>query len=574
MKKILNILIICIVLNLVSCSNDLLEKTPLDQISEPEFWKTSGDLELYSNSFYQDFPGWQGVSVGSSPSPDNGTDLSMSTTGGGRLYGTGSVPTVAVDNNSALWGWAKVRKANYFISNASKATGIEAELNQYKGEAYFFRAYYYFDLLKNYGDLPIYEEYFDNTNTAALFKARDPRNKVADFILADLDKAISLLKAKASLTTPRVNKEAAQLLKATVALYEGTWEKYHAGTDFGVTGSTGTTYLQQAADAAGALITGNTRSIPTTTSSYGDLFNQTNLSTNTEIILWRQYDFLGLGSSFGNALQLSWPNASSYTQFAMRSYLCTDGKPISVSTLYQGDVSLTKLETNRDKRLAATVMVPGDIVTTSASNVSVLFVKPTITGTVASVGGYESQKYRRPQVDVTTGSASRDVAKIIMRYAEALLIYAEAKAELGTITQTDLDISINKLRTRAGIPNMSLTAITTDPNWPSYGYTLSPLLQEIRRERTVELMNEGFRFDDLLRWRAHALLVGQRTKGAYYESTWTTGQKKDTSGYLDPYQTSYPGGFGFVPGRDYLLAIPATELLLNTNLKQNPGWTN
>ncbi|MCG9793120.1 RagB/SusD family nutrient uptake outer membrane protein [Flavobacterium algicola] len=566
MKKVIYLIAIFSPFLFGSCNDDFLERAPLDEISEPEFWLTTGDLELYATAFYQDLPGWQGVSVGSSPSPDNGTDLSMGTTGGGRLYGTGSIPTVAT---TALWGWTKVRKANYFISNVSKVTGTQTDINQYTGEAYFFRAYYYFDLLQKYGDLPIYKEYFGSLDTDELYKARDPRNEVADFILADLDLAISLLKAKSALTTPRINKEAAQLLKATVALYEGTWEKYHAGTAFGVTGSTGTTYLQQAADASSALIAGNTRSL---SASYGDLFNQTTLATNTEIILWRQYDFLGLGSSFGNALQLSWPNASSYTRFAMRSYLCTDGQPISTSPLYQGDLSLTKIETNRDPRLAATVMVPGDIVTIAANGTITYFVKPTITGTYASVGGYESQKYRRPQVDVTTGSQSRDVSKIIMRYAEALLIYAEAKAELGTITQSDLDISINKLRARVGMPSMNLASITNDVNWPQYGYTLTPILQEIRRERTVELMNEGFRLDDLMRWAAHSLLIGQNVKGAYYETGWTTGQNKDTDNYLDPYQKSYPGGFDFNPDRDYLLAIPSTELILNTNLTQNPGW--
>ncbi|MBP0902953.1 RagB/SusD family nutrient uptake outer membrane protein [Mariniflexile gromovii] len=577
MKKIIYLIVICSMHLFVSCNDDILERTPLDEISEPEFWKTVSDLELYSNSFYQDLPGWQGVSVGNSPNPDNGTDVSMATGFNSRLNGQTGVPTNA---STSIWNWSKVRKANYFVSNAAKAEGLEIDLNQYIGEGYFFRAYYYFDLLKDYGALPIYDAYFTNTDREALFRAREPRNKVADFILADLDKAIAVLKPKSAVGA-RVSKEAAQLLKATVALYEGTWEKYHNGTVFGVAGSTGTTYLQQAADASKALIDGNTRSLH---SSYGNLFNQTNLTTNTEVILWRQYDFLGLGSTFGNALQLSWPNASSYTRFAIRSYLCNDGKPIGVSTsLYQGDQSLNTIETNRDPRLAATVMVPGDIVSTAVNGTNTLFVRPLLNTNVGSVGGYESQKYRVPQIVASSNSQTRDTAKILMRYAEALLIYAEAKAELGTITQADLDLSINKLRSRTGVamPALTLAVGFTDPNWPDYGYSITPLLQEIRRERMVELMGEGFRLDDLMRWRAHKLFAADtsveknRPRGAYYETGkgWATGQKLDANGYLDPYQESLPNGYLFNLERDYLLAIPQLELTLNPNLlPQNPGY--
>lgn len=571
MKKLNYILIACMAFVFVACKKDFLDRNPLDQISEPEFWKTKTDLELYANSFYPNLPSWASVGVGSSAMPDNGTDLSLATTPSTRLLGTN---TIATNSTNSIWNWSNVRKANYFLANVDKATGLEADINQYKGEGLFFRAFYYFDLLTKYGDLPIIDKYIDNNDEAYLYKGRDPRNKVVDFMLADLNKAIPLLKTKAALTAaaPRVNKEAALLLKASIALYEGTWEKYHAGTEFGVSGSNGTAYLQIAADAAKAIIDGNTLKLHP---NYGSLFNQTSLSNNTEVILWRQYNH-ALGNAFGNDAQVSWPNGSSYTRFAIRSYLAIDGLPIAVSPLYQGDQSLANLEKNRDPRLAATVMVPGDTVSIAPNGTVVRFTAPRLTTNNASVGGYESQKYRNPNIDPLTGTFTRSTAKIIMRYAEALLIYAEAKAELGTITQEDLDISINKLRQRAGMPNMVLGAIVPDPNWPDYGYNVSPVLHEIRRERVVELMNEGFRFDDLMRWRAHKLFVGERPRGAYYEQllkSVSSNRPVDADNYLDPYKVSVGAGYNFNPARDYLNAIPLDELTINPNLKpNNPGW--
>jgi hypothetical protein len=573
MKKIIYFITISSILLFVSCSDDILDRTPLDEISEPEFWKTTSDLELYANSFYNKLPGWSGVGFGSAQMPDVGTDLGIGTSTSSRLHGTQGIPNT---NSASLWSWDEVRQANYFVSNVDKAEGLESDINQYKGEGLFFRAYFYYDLLKKYGDLPIYDAYFDSLDEDALFRARSPRNEVADFILADLDLAISLLKPKTNLSTPRVNKEAAQLLKATIALYEGTWEKYHSGTAFGVAGSDGTDYLEQAADVAYDLIDGGTRSL---NPSYGDLFNQTNLSSNSEIILWREYDYVGLGNSFGNDAQQTWPNYFSYSLSAMSSYLAIDGLPTSVTTLTTTDKALADIETNRDPRLAETLMVPGDLVRVNIDNSTVTWSAPNLS---ESVGAYESQKYRIPELDASTNSFTRNTAKILMRYAEALLIYAEAKAELGTITQADLDISINVLRERAGFdfttnPTAKLTlAPVTDPNWPDYGYTLSPILQEIRRERTVELMNEGFRLDDLMRWRGHNLFAGKRPKGAFYESLISNAgsgsETLDDDDYLDPYAVALPDGYGFISERDYLLAIPAEELVLNTNLTQNPGW--
>jgi hypothetical protein len=178
------------------------------------------------------------------------------------------------------------------------------------------------------------------------------------------------------------------------------------------------------------------------------------------------------------------------------------------------------------------------------------------------------------------------MASILFRYTEALLIYAEAKAELGTIAQTDIDNTINKIRDRVGMVHLDLSNITADPDWdfPS----LSPVLNEIRRERRIELAFEAQRWDDLARWKAHHLFAGKRPKGIRYigsnlEGTYTDylgnptivlGQNLfvDANGLVDPYQIKFPDGLGFDPERDYLSPIPSDEITLNNNLIQNPGW--
>ncbi|WP_297089349.1 RagB/SusD family nutrient uptake outer membrane protein [uncultured Draconibacterium sp.] len=569
MKKLIYLFIVIFSLSIVSCDEDYLERTPLDQISEPEFWKTASDLKLYSNWFYNKLPGWAGVGNGFSANPDNGTDVSLYTTVPDGLNGNNTVPTAA---SGTIWSWDEVRRANYFLANVSKAEGDEASINQYTGEGYFFRAYFYYELLNRYGALPIIDKYIDNTDTDYLYAARGPRNEVADFILADLDMAISLLKTKGDLSgEPRVSKEVAQLFKARVALFEGTWEKYHAGTEFGVSGSDGSAYLQQAADASKAVIDGGAFSLH---ADYGSIFNQTDLSGNKEVMLWRQYDYITYGRSYGNDSQY-FPNRSGYTRFAVRSYLCKDGLPVSVSPLYKGDEMLDSLEINRDPRLAATVMVPGDIEIINSNGDTVFFSVPELSGNGMCPTAYETQKYRILNVDEELNNVSKDLAKISFRYAEALLIYAEAKAELGTVSQGDLDVSINKLRDRVGMPHLTMASITADPEWPDYGYTLTDVLYEIRRERSVELLGEGFRSDDLRRWRAHNLFVGKRPRGAFYEDILKNANNKLTSdeeGYLDPYQGAIPTGYGFNPSRDYLSALPSDELVLNENLTQNPGW--
>lgn len=570
MKNIFKTFVLCSLICLFSCDDDFLERTPLDTITEASFYKTPQDLRTAVNNLYRDLPGWQSTSVGFNVLPDMNEDLGTAENPSNRLSGLNlSVPTSAQD---FTWSFDEVREANFFLDRSTGAEGDEVLINQYRGEGFFFRAYHYSILLERFGAVPIFDQYFDDKDTEFVFAARNPRNEVVDFIIADLDMAISMLQSFPEIDgNPRISKEAAQLLKARVALYEGTWEKYHNGTDFGVAGFDGTSYLQIAADAAEDVMDSGVFSLH---SDYGSLFNQIGLSGNSEVMLWRDYDDVTLG--IANPLQISWPNRCGYTRFAVRSYLCTDGDPISVSPLYQGDQDLATIEDNRDPRLAATIMVPGDVLVRDTDGSEILWANPDFSTANAGLTGYESQKYRDVDIDADRNNFSRETSRIIMRYAEVLLIFAEAKAELGSITQGDLDKSINLLRARVSMPSMTLGAITPDPDWPNYGYTLSDVLYEIRRERSVELMAEGFRANDIYRWRAHALIDGDQPRGAFYDDGIVNVELApesvtlDVDGYILPFAAT--GNFNFDETRVYLQPLPLDELILNPNLEQNPGW--
>ncbi|WP_372650315.1 RagB/SusD family nutrient uptake outer membrane protein [Draconibacterium sp.] len=569
MKNIIKLFILSAILSFSSC-DEYLERTPLDEVSEATFYSTPSDLQAAVSGFYNDLPGWAALSIGFNILPDMYSDMGTAQEPSNRLSGLSyEVPTSA---SNSVWSWDEVREANWYLAHVDQAVGDEILINQYIGEGYFFRAYYYFELLTRYGDLPIFPEYFDNSNEEYIYAARAPRNEVVEFMLSDLDMAISLMQSYPDISGhPRINKEVAQMFKARIALYEGTWERYHAGTEFGVSGSDGSAFLQIAADAAEDLIDAGVFSL---FGDYKALFNQMSYSNNSEVMLWRDYNSIDL--SIANVLQQQWPNRCGYTKFAIDSYLCTDGDPISVSPLYEGNKDLSTIENNRDPRLAALIMVPGDLEEIKADGSEVYWEYPDFNATNTSLTGYESEKFRNVHYDEKYGDFTEDSPRIIFRYAEALLIYAEAKAELGSISQSDLDKSVNLLRERVGMPHITLGAITADPDWPDYGYTLSDILYEIRRERSVELMAEGFRADDLYRWRAHSLFDGDQPRGAYLEDgiVNTTldiaNANVDADGFLLPFAST--GNYNFDESKAYLQPLPLDELQLNENLEQNPGW--
>jgi starch-binding outer membrane protein, SusD/RagB family len=577
MKRIYYILLLSLAIIAYSCK-DLLIQSPQDQISDPEFWNTESDLQLYINGLYSTLYGWNPEGAGGTALPDATTDVTVGANNFLSLK-TWIDGELTVPGSGGGWDWTNVRNVNYFLDNANRVLLNTTTKKQYIGEGFFFRAWFYYNLLRQFGDLPIITHALTSTDKTDLYGSRSSRTDVVNFMMNDLDSAILYMGNKAAAGIGRLNKDVAALLKARVCLYEGTWEKYHQNDVFKGKGN-GSAFLSAAEDAAKTVMNNGNYSLSTgnTTQVYYQLFNQENYSSNPEVLLWRQYDHNKFSADvFGNQMW-NWPQGCGITLGMMRTYLCSDGLPVSVSPLYQGDTDIRQAVVNRDPRCIQTVMNPGDPIAINLKGDTTKYTTPTLTTQNSCPTGYESQKFRRPQLDPLTGNYSESMGYIFFRYAEALLIYAEARAELGELTQADADLTVNKLRDRVGMPHLILNAIVTDPNWPDYGYTVPDYLQEIRRERIVELLNEGFRFDDLLRWRADKLIVGQRPKGAYYTAELKAVNSKlavDSNNDLDPLVgllVGPNGGFNFKPQRDYLKPLPINDLTLNTNLVQNPGW--
>jgi hypothetical protein len=568
----------------ISCSDDFLERTPLDELTPQDYFKTANDLKLYANRFYPLLPSHSGYGGGTFWLEQNSDNL-VPGTEDKRLAGTNTVPS-----SGGGWVWDEVRQANYFLDHAW-STSEEADLKKvYIAEVMFFKAAIYFDKLKTFGDVPWFSKAL-NTESTELFAPREKRNVVTDSIIACLDYAIQNLKPKSQAEPFRLNKEVALLLKARVCLYEGTWEKYHTGTPFGVAGQNGSKFLQLAATTAEQLMQGGTLNLykGPVGKEYFNLFNQLDYSGNPEVILWKKYDVpLGVFHYVSQFLPFGGGDIGVSKSF-MDDYLCTDGKPIKVSSLFLGYDSIQSESKNRDPRLAQSILLPGSPTTVNVPQAAGnrVFVKPALDQSqqFRATTGYCMNKGANLEYTQQLSSGGW-MACIFFRYTEVLMIYAEAKAELGTITQSDIDKTINKIRDRVGMVHMNINSITADPDWDFP--QLSPVINEIRRERRIELAFEIQRWDDLARWRAHQVFAGKRPKGIKYIGSNLEGTYKDylgnptiivgknlyvdTNGNVDPYQLKFPNGLGFKPERDYLMPIPSDELTLNNKITQNPGW--
>lgn len=569
-----------IILSLTSCKEHL-DRFPLDEISTVDYWKTVNDLELYVNQFYPTvFP------VSGSDRYEfifeedrDGNDMAFALAYP-RLLGSRVVP------GSGGWDYSSIRALNIFLANYQTVDAEFEDYQRFVGEAHFFRAKLYFDLVKEYGAVPLITEPL-NTNSEGLYAPRTPRNEVIDYILSELDLAIEYLPSEITEDRTRLSRGIALLFKSRVALYEGTWEKYHAGSVFGVSNPDPDRYFSQAVEASETLINSGAYSIHNTGNPDWDyfMFGEVDYSNHSEVLLWKKYDVsLGLGHArmFQTARGLS--GGAGLTKSLIDSYLCTDGHPIFQSSgeknvLYQGDDNLQLVVENRDLRMKQTVFTPGFPLQISEGDTTV-FNRPVVElpAHTKNTTGYQICKtlnFDPVHHASQTTSGVGYTGWIIMRYAEALLIYAEAKAELGIITQNDLDKSINLLRTRVSMPDLVISEIQVDPNWDFP--ELSPVINEIRRERRIELVAEGFRWDDIARWAAaDELITNQRPLGAKFNNVNYPNLSAEnfnlTDGYFDPLKDQLPNGYGFNLQRDYLSPVSTEELTLNEALTQNPGW--
>lgn len=577
-----------------SCS-DFLDREPITKPEAGNFLTGAIQVENYINGLYMTLPSFSKFGLGVR-SEEKNSDNIIAEKYDARLHGQNNQFSGASDWQT---GYQNLRKVNYFFHNYKVPEAQENEdVLSLKGEAYFLRAYWHFDLLKKFGSIPVMDAFWDeNATIAGLQIPAKTRNEVARFILSDLVEAKNLLHSRGKYSGIRINKEAAMVLAMNVALYEGTWEKYHSSDDFASSTNESNYFLGEVINWGNELF-GCGIDLYKTGQNPGDafaaLFNSKDLSGMGEVLLWRKYSSVeGVFHDVNGNLKagvVDSEGAAGITQNLVDNYLNADGTFIDPTNEKFKDFKETF--EGRDPRLIQTVMNEGAKFA-SATTATPMHLeeytdekKNTISppklegdGNTRSLTGY----HIRLGIDTTFVSGNGETALPIIRYAEGLLAYAEAAAELEMWSDDIANKTLKALRERAGVKYL---APAKDANFTDFGYALTPVLQEIRRERRSELALQGFRLDDLMRWKADKLIVGKRGKGAYvgdesilFKSYSPDNQKRirerltlDDNKWADPMAGTLPSGYQFHADRDYLLPIPPSELELNKKLKQNPKW--
>lgn len=607
--------------SVASCN--FLDREPMDFGDENAYYKTVDDLELAVNDFYQILPKMEYLWGG--PYEDDNTSDNQCGNWPNNMFYPGDKKTVQQANSE--WKFVNLRGINFFINktkeqmDAGAITGTKEFIDHYWGEGFFFRAYEHFRLLRNYGDAPILEVMLpDDEATLAQASKRRPRNEVARFIIEDLKRAEELMMENAP-AEGRLSKDAARLLRARVALYEATWEKYHANTAF-VPGNpkwVGASmypdfqfkagdaqkeieyFLDQAIEAAD--LVASHRALD---EDYIAMFNRlTPFSSNDEVILARYYQMGILSHSASNYLGRT-GGGTGFTRALVNTFLMKNGLPIYADgSNYGGDTYMLDEMKDRDERLVNSVKIAGSDIETvqgpdgTLVNDTIYYYRPqlTLSGNEASPTGYELKKWvsNEPgQQEQGQGTS----ATPILRAAEAYLIYLEAYYERHGNLGGNCDRYWTELRRRAGVDTdynktIAATDLSKENDLAVYskGIEVDKTLYNIRRERRCELMGEGMRLDDLKRWRALDNMKDYQVEGMnlwdemykMYDNGALNGvvSPSGVSNYIRPLQKTSTSvaynGYNF-PKPHYLEPIPISEFLLtvdgsgNSTLYQNPGW--
>lgn len=456
-----------------------MDRYPQTSVPPDLFFKSEEDLSLYINGLL------------TIPGRDN--YLSDQDTDDKATTGAVEIKSIMTGNPSSQnitsgWSWGRLRNINYFLDNYGKADVSEEVKNHYAGLARYYRALFYTNMVKRYSDVPWYSKALNPSDTSDLYKPRDPRALVMDSVMADL--AFAADKVREDVPTGTPNVWVMKLLQARTALYEGTYRKYH--DELGLESTAGG-LLQLAAEVSKEIMSSGNFILH---DSYGELFTSASLAGNKEVLLASIYD-QDLKRSGGNWNILDYEMSPS--RDLVQTYLMKDGSRFTAQAGYQTFGFVQEFQ-NRDPRLSATLFYPGFILASNAPNP-----KPYIQRLNKNFTGYHQLK---GYINSTDNKTIADVDFPAYRYAEVLLIYAEAKAELETLTQSDLDESINLLRDRVALPHLDLAWVNSNPDpvlaakYPNVSGANQGVILEIRREKRVEFAMEGYRFDDLMRWEA------------------------------------------------------------------------
>ena len=594
MKRLI-ILALALTTGLTACE-DWLDKKPLDKISQYDYFKDATALELFSNPFYNNL-------LAKEPFKEQSDQLVQYNLSNEMIGGNKRT----VPSTGGGWTWTDLRRMNTLLAMAAEYCEDPAAVTKYSAITRFFRAFFYFDKVKRFGDVPWYDKELGSADPE-LYKARDSRELVLTNMIKDIDDAVNSGGLSEKATPYRVNKWTALALKARFCLYEGTYRKYHG---INLEGHDYKYYLDLAAETAKQIMdespyklfkTGN----PAT--DYVTLFTKEDADEGEYMLAIKNDAGLQIfHNATGYAVMVT-QGRPGLTRKLVNAYLMKDGKKFTDQPGWQ-EMTFLEETKDRDPRMAQSVRTPGytriGSTTVEAPDISV------------ANTGYQLVKFvqARPPEGDRGDKSTCDMP--VFRFTEVLLNYAEAKAEAGTLTQEDLRISINLIRNRAGMPDLDMVEANKNPDWylssEEHGYpnVTGPnkgVILEIRRERAIELLEEGFRYNDLMRWKA-GYCIDQPITGIYFPGPgeydlsgdgkadvilYPKGSAKPSAGEgvqvyeldKDIYLTEEKSSKGYMfyhktvertkfnEGRDYLYPIPSTERELNPNLEQNPGWSD
>lgn len=564
MKKLYTLLLGAVILG--SCS---LDKYPETTLGDTNFWRSEVDLRGACNRLYIDLPGFlEGA----------GHDLRSDELVGKTPDGISS-GNRTVDAKSKDWSdpYNKIGVCNNIIVKGERAQFAEARKNRYLAEAHFFRAYHYFDLVKKYGDVPLVLKVFSSPYDPDVTRGRDPRETVIQQCYTDLDFAAKWLpeidETDNDKDWGRVSRSAALAMIVRIGLYEGTYGKYHQ-----LTGGDYKAHLKKSIDAAELMIEEDKHDL------YGDFLKLFYFDgegrKNPENVFLKVYGPNGAA----NATVMHRNSGSSamsamITRQMVDNFLYIDGLPRMKSVYCPAgteETSMNDVFSNRDQRLQATVYAYDE-----KSYKDVGF-RPFDNINNTGNGGYPIKKGYMESEANTQGKETVD--RMIIRYAEVLLSYAEALYEYnGNITNDQLNATVNKVRHRAGFPESSYL---TNEFAAANGLDIR---DEIRRERMVEFIDEGIHYDDIIRWKTAEEVLPKALLGIVVNSNESAASDKELNYRFTDSQGMYngkklydqarvyvieeAGGRSFDPARDYLYPIPTNEIATSHgNIKQNPGW--
>lgn len=577
---IINALFLSAAIACISCE-DMLDYQPKDRLSPDIYFKTETDCELWTNNYYTVFPSAEGIY--SEPYDVIVRDVLADEISGVRK----PMPT---DGN---WNWEKLREMNFFLSRASQVEDESVRL-EYEGLTRFFRAYFYFEKVKRYGDVPWVDRPL-GSDEEELYKGRDSRESVMEKVMEDVDFAIANLPEVQNVY--RVTRWTARALKSRIALFEGTFRKYHGLDGY-------EEFLQACVNASEPFLTGPYSIYTSGSTPYQDLFTSQN-AIETEIILARAYTsaISGMTHDVNGHLTGATMGRPGMTRNVVNMYLMRDGSRYTDQKNYATKTFVEECK-NRDLRMAQTLRTPGYKRIGGSKELA-----PDLS---RSTTGYQLIKYLTEEKYDANKASTNDMP--LFRLAEVLLNYAEAKAELGTLKQADLDNTIRPLRARAGLPDLDMKEANANPDpylsSPETGYANvtgdnKGVILEIRRERTLETPMEGLRYWDIMRWK-EGKRFEKPIEGLYFPGTGEYDLDENGSVDVCIYDTEKaPGNSADVlylklgsdivlskgtsgnvlahstqqriwnEERDYLYPIPTDDRVLTQGaISQNPGWND